>query len=216
MNSGRVFGLTHLQAVCLNENKKRKKNQKEREQVRTVSHEVTRGPERAPPGRTPGGALCSHPSQQRGFPGHRPKVQAPARALQGPWTSRDLQTPARLSTRSNDAPSPFRWTLCHLSIQVHLLLSALKSIRNLPVSRKNLDFQGQTNRTKKEHSFSDLCSFSPSPQSQSTAWGAPRSPISFPLPPQLTHNSPHTLHLSILQREFSRKILPCFLKSWVS
>ena len=66
----------------------KKKKQKEREQVRTVSHEVTRGPDRVPPGRTLGGALCSHPSQQRGFPGHRPKVQAPSRALQGPWPSR--------------------------------------------------------------------------------------------------------------------------------
>ena len=28
MNSGQVFDLTHLQAICLNENKKRKKNRK--------------------------------------------------------------------------------------------------------------------------------------------------------------------------------------------
>lgn len=137
-----MFGLTHLQAVRLNENKK---NQQEREQVRTVSHEVTSGPERAPPGRTPG-VLCvliclnrrvswviSPKSKLLNKPCRVPGPLDPGQALHREQRHSQSFQMDPLSPQPSSSPSP----------------PPPKSIIDLPVNRINSDFWGQTNKTKK-------------------------------------------------------------------
>lgn len=141
MNLGRVFSLTHLRMF-------KRKQEKKPARKRTGRDSVTRGhqgPQRAPPGRTPGvlcvlirlnrrvSQLISPKCKLLNKPCRVPGPPDPGQALHLEQRRSQSFQMDPLSPQPSSSPSPL----------------PPKSITDLPVNRINSDFQGQTNKTKK-------------------------------------------------------------------